>query len=203
MSTNVQLYEYIQCRDDVSQRMCCRTKVLGRSVPWMMCPLDDASLGRYVLRTIRPSYDTSLIFVSQPRTAAHRRCVITAVTHWNLGFLSFTFGPPGEIQASLTKPHISLQKCPATGLPPPPTPTVRDDRKGTHRPWDAVSKRHIVQGTECPRTCVEGHFGRGRVDIAPYFLRNSQSMVPFISQPEYPWVEYKSSRRGWRGAVLL
>jgi hypothetical protein len=39
--------------------------------------------------------------------------------------------------------------------------------QGTHRPRDASSKGHVVDGTEDTRHNVRGHIGRGRDNIAP------------------------------------
>ncbi len=125
-------------------RMCLHTKVLGRSVTWMIRPLDDVSLT-----------DVSRSW------AAYRRWDITAATFRNLGF------------THTTRTHWPRQNCPglySADLSYPITMSVpplwrEGFVRGTHRPWG-----RFIQGRHRPRHGTSEKFHSETYKLGtPYF----------------------------------
>ncbi len=56
-------------------------------------------------------------------------------------------------QLTINKDRITYSRTPAS--------TVRDELY-----WDTSSKGHLIQGTHRPRKNIQGHIGRGRINIA-------------------------------------
>ncbi len=125
------------------------TKVLRRSVSWMMRPLDNVSLTD----------------VSQS-WAAYKSGVSTAATFINLGFAHII----RHIDLIKTAPNVPTRPIFSWKLQSHPHKGI--NRAGTLRPRDASSRGRFIQGrhrqgTERPRTLVREHIGRERIDKAP------------------------------------
>jgi hypothetical protein len=51
----------------------------------------------------------------------------------------------------------------------------------THRSGSMLSKGHIIQGTERPRTNVQGHIGRGHIAMASAYSREDE-LLKFLME---------------------
>jgi hypothetical protein len=87
--------------------MCPRTKVLGRCVPWIMCPLDDASLGRRVSWTMRPWTMRPVRSIPYEGGGGGRAFVLLEAAHVSVGGRCFGYSP-GCVRSSVVQEFFFL-----------------------------------------------------------------------------------------------